>query len=216
MTNLEGAPQPGSLHECPDQIVGQVFLRNNRIFASLGEDDFPQRESIDYGHFKSRRGNVLLVMESPHKDEYKEPFGPAKGSTGRQIRRHLQDLEIPGLSCPDSVRDLILVNAIPFQCSLGVATKGWRDKVFRATWRNSRLGADYFEERIRKLLHKETILLNCCTQGEKDSEGFLNDLVHDRVLRMAREGSKFLYARGKHPYSWFSEGNRVAELVPLG
>lgn len=97
--------------------------------------------------------------------------------------------------------ELILVNAIQYQCSLGVPTRRYRDKVFRSLWENG--GADDFERRLQQLYRPGDMLFNCCT-GSGPRKG-LRQLV-TAVIRSSL-GSVPLYS-GPHPFGWFSERNR--------
>jgi len=66
---------------CPDQYVG--------IINDFGQasDDFPERQDA-----VSRPDGIpclIIILESPHTDEFVGNVGPAKGTTGRLIRSHI-------------------------------------------------------------------------------------------------------------------------------
>ena len=184
---------------CPDQCVGEI--------AKFGHDtsDFPrrgpaiQRESSPY---------VILVMESPHTQEFDGEPGPAKGSTGDQIRRHIAEI-LRELS-PSPPSELILVNAIQYQCSLGVDTEVHRDEVFRRFWEKG--GRRDFEERLTQVYNPGDLLLNCCTDGKptKGLRKLVTAAIHDSL------GMVPLHS-GPHPCSWYSPRNRrsVRLVAPL-
>ena len=66
---------------CPDQYVG------NLDELDVLSDDFITRKGVESAPLTQCR--VLLILESPHKAEFIQPIGPAKGKTGKLIRRHI-------------------------------------------------------------------------------------------------------------------------------
>lgn len=176
---------------CPDQCVGRIGDFDGNA------DDFPLREPA------TRLVNhpcVVLIMESPHIDEFIGDWGPAKGKTGVQIRKHIAaivaDLEGP-------LSDLILVNAIQYQCSLGMPTHRYRNRVFRGFWENG--GAENFANRLKRLYRPGDMLINGCTGG--DAHSGLRQLV-TKAIRSSLEAVPL--HSGPHPVSWFSKQNRRA------
>lgn len=90
---------------------------------------------------------VLLVMESPHIDEHSPKLfytpWPANGPTGKRIRQRIAAADLP----ITADTGLVLMNAIPFQCSLGISPIGKdRDTVFRPAW--ERGGRGFFPSRL--------------------------------------------------------------------
>lgn len=176
---------------CPDQWVGSItdFDRN--------ADTFPLRT------LATQRANhpcIILVMESPHINEFVGEIGPAKGKTGVQIRQHIAAI-VTDLGGP--ISDLLLVNAIQYQCSLGVPTSRYRDTVFRRVWEKG--GAEDFSTRLKQLYRPGDMLLNCCTGG--DPRTGLRQLVTQAIRSSL--GTVTLHS-GPHPFSWFNERNRRA------
>jgi hypothetical protein len=137
-------------------------------------------------------------MESPHIAEFSNSPGPAQGKTGVHIRKHITDI-IVGLNANSS--ELILVNAIQYQCSLGRETHYHRDEVFRRFWKE--YGRKDFEERLKQVYHAGDVLLNCCT-GSHPIKG-LRQLVTTAIQDSL--GMVQLHS-GPHPYSWISEPHR--------
>jgi hypothetical protein len=68
--------RPPETRTCQDQYVGPLSKLTN-------QHDFPFRKFVDE---RPDSPCLILVMESPHKDEFIEDVGPAKGKTGRNIR----------------------------------------------------------------------------------------------------------------------------------
>lgn len=176
---------------CPDQFVGSM-----RGFDGSA-DDFPLRRTV------TRLDNspcVVLVMESPHIDEFIGEWGPAKGKTGVQIRKYIATI-VTGLG--GQLSELFLINAIQHQCSLGIATRHYRDNVFRALWASG--GASDFERRLMQVYRPGDMLFNCCTGS--DPHNGLRQLVTAAIRNSL--GTVPLHS-GPHPFSWFSARNRLA------
>lgn len=170
--------------ECPDQYVGLVAgLRGKAEFIRLPMSARPRNQAC-----------VILVLESPHKDEYdgERPVGPANGSTGRNIRSHVHGI-------PEAKdKGLILLNAVPFQCSLGKTSRVYRDAIFPEMWRRD--GQIDFESRLKRLVVKRDVVLNCCTEVLDPASGRLfRELVDASILGL-KLGCKVI--RRSHPSSW--------------
>lgn len=206
-----------SWHLCPDQYVGIIgSVKNHKRFWRKN------LEEIDLGNRKV----MILVLESPHQDEFQYsdddslrlPIGPANGATGVNIWKYIAEV------FKDKFNDfsLILMNAIPFQCSLGAEPPGSiRDKVFAKAWDDAnqerkKIGASFFEKRLGSLLKKlagnEVVIVNACTQGNKGkkwSTTTKNDLFLCckvcksiiEVLKNCPEGQIPFY-HIHHPSSW--------------
>lgn len=157
---------------CPDQYVGAIADFKDK----KGEitEKFPERVNIfadetdNIGNIPNAENILILILESPHLDEFDkngEPIGPANGDTGCMIREH-----IATIFSKYTNYHLILMNAIPFQCSWGVAPKHFRDGVFAKAWGNNAIGKNFFEDRLGKLLEKligkNVVIVNACTRGD--------------------------------------------------
>lgn len=181
---------------CPDQFVG-VISEIERI------GNFANR--VPFSDRPSSLPCVILILESPHTSEFGACPGPAKGITGRKIVRHL--LQVPGLQ---DKRDfgLLLVNAVQFQCSLGISTSIVRDSVFLETW--ARGGKVDFEERLGALFRDGDCVVNCCTRGNTGNTlAHLRSAVQDVLTTLLPAGTPVL--RRNHPSFWHISGNRTRE-----
>jgi hypothetical protein len=178
---------------CPDQYVGRL----SQIF---GRQDFPERLPVE---MRPNLPCIIIVLESPHIDEYIGTPGPAKGFTGEMIRLHLQKAlpikEIGGYG-------LIVMNAIQYQCSLGVGTDFFRDRVFRASWNFG--GRESLGIRVERLYRHRDVLVNCCTKGKDFDINTPLRLLVERELRRVLPGVRTI--RRLHPSSW-----RKPELVSV-
>lgn len=192
VVSLQGRPVESRV--CPDQYLGVVCeLAPGQPFAKRAPAD--QRPD---------HACVLVVLESPHVEEFVGEPGPAKGATGEMIRQYLPTI----LGLPE-IQDhgLLLVNAIQHQCSLGTNTKVYRDRIFRAVWANG--GESDFRNRIALRFRPGDVLVNCCTKGN-DFEVFgpLRNLV-EAALHEAIPNVVSLHRT--HPASWFDAKWRSRE-----
>lgn len=177
---------------CPDQQVGLIGLFSN-------QSEF-QYSDIDESQDQVER--LIMILESPHINEYDGNVKPAKGRTGRLIREHI--LNVVGLRRFRN-RKLLLLNAIQNQCSLGFQTKKCRDKVFSIVWNNG--GKELFRTRLRELVREGDVIVNCCTKG--NTRPSLRYLVQETIENVIlQSGSDIQVLKRTHPSSWHKEINR--------
>ena len=164
---------------CPDQYICNIEIIKNYYFNQNTRKNIFAKDSVTVieKNIPNAENILILILESPHKDEFDkngEPLGPANGTTGRSIREHIAKI-FPNFSD----YHLILMNAIPFQCSLGFPLSKKekenlkrRDEVFGAVWGD--FGKNFFKARLKKLLDKlqknskNVVIVNACT-GAKDN-----------------------------------------------
>ncbi|NCC61024.1 MAG: hypothetical protein EOM12_08785 [Verrucomicrobiae bacterium] len=197
-------------YKCEDQWIS--IEKGNRGYE-LTRDDSPNEES-DVPCF-------ILILESPHKDEFKTDSGipqPANGSAGTNIKTHFMNSMATRIA--DKTRCYIyLINAIQYQCSLGLTLSTTKDgkmqpnatnqetkkDVFNAIWGKG--GEEKFQERLQKALnifHKSfdspLYVINSCTTSFKD-------IVQEAVKKTALEtGFNIEFFKTPHPSSyWFTE-----------
>lgn len=178
--------------ECPDRLVGRISqLTDLRDWSSVAQA-LPER--------CSEVQCILLVLESPHIDEYgsRQPYTPwpANGVTGRHIRKRVRLLIPEGWNHANPL--LHLINAVPYQCSLGKSTRCYRSEVFREAWDH---GAKvYFQERLLQAYRPGDLIVNACTVGKParslraDVETAINEVL-----------PYSLRARREHPFRWMSD-----------
>lgn len=198
--NIKNPPELLEERCCPDQMVGT--LGQLKIDGRI-----TQRSAVSA---RENHSAVLLILESPHISEFIGSPGPAKGKTGQRLAVHA--LSLPGLQ-ESSNTPLVLINAIQYQCSLGVKTALYRDEVFLATWHE--FGRSNFVARL-KALHRPNDLVVCaCTEGRSARSGVaLRQLVFDAIVDALPRGTRIL--RRVHPSSWFSQRNRDSEWPIFG
>lgn len=192
VVSLQGRPL--EIRACPDQYLGKV----------AGFVEVPLTEGRTPAQKRTSEPCILLILESPHKEEFVGEPGPAKGFTGEMIKQHLGTV----LGLPDLENyGLILVNAIQHQCSLGSNTTIYRDRIFRAVWSNG--GAENFQNRIVSIFQVGDLIVNCCTKGNDfELYGPLRNLV-EVALKASIPNTESV--RRTHPSSWFEAKQRGKE-----
>lgn len=192
VVSLQGRPL--EIRACPDQYLGKV----------AGFVEVPLTEGRTPAQKRTSEPCILLILESPHKEEFVGEPGPAKGFTGEMIKQHLGTV----LGLPDLENyGLILVNAIQHQCSLGSNTTVYRDRIFRAVWSNG--GAENFQNRIVSIFQVGDLIVNCCTKGNDfELYGPLRNLV-EVALKTSIPNTESV--RRTHPSSWFEAKQRGKE-----
>ena len=109
--------------------------------------------------------NFIVVLESPHIKEFIKNEALCNDKYFKlkfpQLLENSDNLKI-GLNKKVSYK-VYIINAIKYQCSLGLPTQYYRDYVFLYYWRN--LEKD-FKKKVSNLISNNTIgIINLCTKG---------------------------------------------------
>ncbi len=154
---------------CPDQYVGLVDKAGYQ-FGPL-TSDFAWRQPPS--EMPTDTLPIVMLLESPHSREFpkKKSVGPARGTTGSFIRKHLAQAFERLLLFNGVYRPLILMNVIQHQCSLGQRPKLHRDAVFSLMWDQPAVRTDFIR-RLRDYARDEgALVINACTSGGFEVEG---------------------------------------------
>ncbi|HCE2154852.1 hypothetical protein [Vibrio parahaemolyticus] len=145
---------------CPDKTWTYVKYSNGQfIECALAEDEKPQ-------------GKVIFILESPHKDEYRDldDISPAKGKTGDNFNDSLINFLVLSQyhkECFNSgLYEVVIMNAVQYQTSLGLDPKEYRTVIFQLSW--LAFARNDFIERLRSHLigfEKQNVIFNACTKG---------------------------------------------------
>ena len=201
-------------HPCPDRAVGSanaVRLQQHVAFEYVAPTFIYQ----DINTFPIETSLLVLILESPHRDEFDDGLravGPAAGSTGRNLRAYLRAATARARIVPrlQQSRTVYLMNAVQYQCSMvgrnrRVPAKLWkphRDHTFRRLWVEG--GKADFEVRLTRIRDQfpDTLVFNCCTAGvtgDPELRALVADAVHDVGVQAEPLG---------HPYSWVRYARR--------
>ena len=202
------APTAPIITPCPDQIIGHM---NNNIFT-------PHTSRINIDYITNTNGidsinntltdPIVVVLESPHKYEY-DPItgmalGPAMGTTGTLFIQHFASIlsRSSNISLINGNRyDVVLVNAIQYQCSLGLplsgksnrANKQQRDNYFIASLSNP--NNNDFIRRISAI--NPFAVINLCTIGLSDLQKEVENQLNNSTIKKNR-------TTGYHPSNWWN------------
>lgn len=199
--NLQGVDRRHYQIFCRDQSVGLV---GETCLPEL--KDFRQRIFVDE-NFKPRHdasGRIVLVLESPHRYEFTserkglQPKGPAFGKTGSRVRKSLK-CKIPvDLGDVDS-HELILVNAVQFQCSLGLPlwnhpdNQSFKNAVVLECLRHKAF-RDHLRSRVRSLIKDSEDIVAIASGQTSGANQCVEEIIHSLACRV-------LCGLG-HPSSW--------------
>ncbi|MFZ2452242.1 MAG: hypothetical protein WAW36_17170 [Methylovulum miyakonense] len=203
-------------HRVPDVLRYFIKVFNNKVNVLKFVEQ--RLESSSYNDYLAEEGckenpqhSILLVLESPHKDEYYYdeqnylliPKSPAQGATGRNIEnclRHVLEEIANSYGLDDGCYHLIIVEPIPYMCSLGVfnpekkLNEDIRNRVWKAIWSVSEIKND-FVNRCRK--YNPKYIINACTDYNDDG-GTLAEIIREVLVNNFSD--KELY-ESPHPSS---------------
>ena len=155
--------------KCPNQIVAYITIENNKIKSKLSFMKASKRSKAQNADkikkWLDKYHTILIVLESPHIYEYNNSYGiiaPAMGKTGKYLQSNFEALLCPHIE--NGRYRVILMNSIPYQCSLGVNPKYYRDAMWLKIWYDCG-GRQDFESKLQKTQNAEYIF-NLCTKGE--------------------------------------------------
>lgn len=151
----------------PRQLVGHPL---SEVPGSGHRDKWPRPPSTG-------ADNIVVLLESPHKDEYDyggsgtlTPKGPAQGTTGGSISKHLSGYFNNPPEGQEYIRSdsrgshVIICNPIQFQTSLHAAklrlTSDGEAKVWKGIWNVTLVKENFL---CRLLWYSPHIIVNACT-----------------------------------------------------
>ena len=144
-------------NECANRIM---FVKDDKV--EFRNEPY-KKEDLKEGVKK-----VVIILESPHKDEYIENGNPivlpicANGRTGEKIQEYICEILYTHLSINKTEAvEVIIINAVKYQCSQGLSTEILRDFTWLKCWYN--FG---YSETLNFLTEiAPSIIINCCTKG---------------------------------------------------
>ena len=207
--NKEWKPEIKYNKACPDICAGEIGLDNNKFFFdSDNRSNMSSFQEVETPEENEK--TIVIILESPHYDEYKdeENINPAKGKTGKNLADYFDLLIkvvistysktiINGSKCR-----IILMNSIPFQCSLGKSVNNSncqpvRDLIFDKIWELDDIKKDFI---ARLESYNPDVIFNFCTSGDMK----LKNKVQKRIKEYCSNNNSKnveLYT-GNHPSCW--------------
>ncbi len=221
--------------KCPNQIVGIIAVEKYKVTFVENFLSKDKRQSKDYKTFLSDalhsqykgeiiRKSIVLILESPYKDEFNEknePIGPACGKTGMNISKYLlsnimkyrlmSDEGSNGCFARSSneisegLYTLCLVNAVPFRCKYDVARAGGGGKrdtkefILDECYSNEK---SIFGQKLPVELQKfhPTIIVNAMTEGSY--KGVVSEIIKkhfpNKILLESYHPSSGFFLLGFH------------------
>ena len=221
--------------ECPDALsVTSIsdWMGDGLALPKLRCSDGNKIESLQdcvLGEKKARTPKIILILESPHKNEFAHrrcreksncdsacnPLpAPAQGLTGENIKHYLP------LIFNDSTLSeyyVALINSIQYQCSLGDLKLGVKDVIFQALLASAdKYYEDSFKKRfIRVYNPAKDIVINCCTNdgGQGSGKDIVRNILDSLVRRDTSIARRFHILEMSHPSCWhFSCANRCVKI----
>lgn len=192
-----------NLNVCPDTCEGLISC-----LASLNEFRHDYIEKCR----DSNVGNIVVILESPHQEEFRENsfgrIGPASGETGRRIRSYISEYFEHRLD----EHTLALVNVVQYQCSIGqLHTREEHKK------KNMIVGAMIDDDGVKECLHRRLrmfdfgrdIFLVACGKFKRKRLG-----IDQVVCSLLQDfGCQKVVALGYHPSRWPRFNNRESKVI---
>ncbi len=218
-----------SFPEVPDVCRYKIDISTNSITKSTLTKNIPNGANANFDDeiidLTKHTPVILLILESPHKDEYDsnfDPITPANGKTGEGIRdsieKVLNDINVELIKLNKGLIDkyyLIISNPVPYQTSLnyfigGELNSDLRNKVWRKIW--DKKGKDKyfikkkFEDKIIK--YKPDLIINACTGGvdQYSLQSRITDWIKGHTNTKI---SNIQLVKTYHPSTWNSFGIKI-------
>ena len=219
------APTATNLLICPDQYIANYAYSGGKwqltpLDPSVSiEYDYDQN-----GNEKCRsrkRNTIAIILESPHKDEYKYingvlvPIGPLTGK--REVFTNNFDTAIQKSKIFKHLRpntyNIALINAVQYQCSQGKAL--WSNKTNQAEKNNNVINS--WHSGIKKDFMSRLKALRPCIIINLSGETFpIFSLVEQEIKNessFAKHIANGMYTTGTHPSSWQKKLNNSPSAV---
>lgn len=197
---------PKELFRCDkkvyDEIRYKIEIENGIVRKKKIEKYISSKVDIDDDYKSYKR--IVVIIESPHKDEYDDNFnpkGPAQGKTGDMIEKNIdQILELfkgEDENVENSKYILIISNPVQFQASLGsFYDNGLHKSIRNNIW--SELYKIYKDDFVKRLEEYEpNYILNATTFGRKYR---INKAI--RIVKSSENSKIQKVKESYHPAAW--------------
>ena len=215
--------------KCENNLVATVFYNKNGW--NFKDDNILSKRRIlnkDTGIKIEDKTNdrIVIILESPHKEEYsKDIIAPAMGITGKKIKENLLDILNKTIDKPKEDTkeyDVILMNAIQYQTSLGIDTEYFRDRIWLTLWNKY----EQRKEFIKNLKeYNADIIFNFCTNGshkkdliyildkKKNNSDITFQYIDSLKLNIKKKKDNNLYIKDKIVCKAIKKGNTHMYLL---
>lgn len=201
LTQDKNTPIPDDYVGSFDYVDSFTYNTNTSNESSLWfhENDRKNNEKELGKKAEPNEYNIVIVLESPHKNEYNTDFRhPAIGPTGNNLKLYFYSLlgKLNGTIKNSTKCHVYLMNAIQYQCSLGYHTSIFRTEIFNSMWKHHKKDEDFLD-RLKDFY--PNIIINLCTKTDE-----LQDIVQKKIDEFVNNNNNktiSLY-RGTHPSSW--------------
>lgn len=145
---------PKHNHNVKDDFGGKVFF------------DGKKWKYDDSGKHQKKDKIIVLVLESPHKDEFNKKGIPIRPLNNREvIEKNIDKVLKLHLKTSDTYC-IYFINAICLQCSLGFDTELFRDVVFLYYWEKYKKNFEKrFDKMVRNYRNDVELVINAVTKG---------------------------------------------------
>jgi hypothetical protein len=152
----------------------------------------------DHLAITSKQENIVLIIESPHRDEYTSdgrfiPIGPAQGTTGEKIEQYFEELFNNFINrhieLTEKSYGVILCNPVQYQSSLheilhlSKINRTLRDCIWKGLF-----DGNEFQRRLAD--YSPAVVINACTRGVKN---IVNEAIPNEYP---------LFIASSHPGVW--------------
>ena len=190
----------------------------NKLFLcqSLKKSVYPDRDIPEIFSYTKR---IILLLESPHKDEFYFKNGilttkaPAQGATGGNINFYITNIIediIKQAPLSKGTYDLLIVNPVPYMASLGVFYDGGMEAELKENVWNTFWGikdiTDDFEKRC--IDYKPSLILNFCTKGKKIK---MQEKITSFIMNISNLNTIPIW-NGNHPSIWQVHGFNLKKI----
>lgn len=200
---------------CPDQLVGYVTNRSYVSYQARTNIDYVLNSNNKHTVTNQLTNPIVIILESPHIHEY-DPItnmaiGPAYGNTGKYFKLYFGQIlsQTPTITLPNTRCDVILLNAVQYQCSLGLPLNGTNNKVnknHRDNIFNSILSNHQYCDLIERInAINPCVIMNLCTKSINN----LQNLVEQLLINSTAISPNIPRYRGYHPYNWNISNRRI-------
>lgn len=200
---------------CPDQYVADLICINNIWQINQTSNNILKRQvnppmrhlDIDYTKINQNDNYILVILESPHYDEYDQfshaPYGPACKTSGYYFLKHFVNIILRNNTIMSKLTKrtykIIFINSVQYQTSLGY--KPLKKKIRDRNWLNLwgwAFNTDLIN-RIKSFPTKNSIIINLCTIGCNNLRNMVSNQLNMHNI---------VHHYGYHPCTWFNPKKR--------